>query len=154
MSQCYDNHDQVVIVGAGLAGLFAALKLAPIPTTVISPAPIGNGASSAWAQGGVAAAIDEGDTPEDHARDTIAAGAGLVNEAVARLVAGEAAERIDDLIRYGVPFDKQLDGKLSLSREAAPLTPAHCPRQGRRHGQSHHGGVDQGGSKHAKHLRT
>ena len=68
---------------AGSPGLFCALKLAPRPVTIVTAAPIGEGASSAWAQGGIAAAVAEGDTPEAHARDTIAAGAGLVDEAVA-----------------------------------------------------------------------
>ena len=49
----------ILIIGAGLAGLFTALKLAPIPVTVLSPEKLGAGASSAWAQGGIAAAIGE-----------------------------------------------------------------------------------------------
>ena len=56
------NADGALIVGAGLAGLFCALKLAPRPVTVLSPKPLGFGASSAWAQGGVAAAVGEGDS--------------------------------------------------------------------------------------------
>ena len=63
--------NEVVVVGAGLAGLFTALKLAPLPVTVISAARFGEGASSLWAQGGIAAALAEGDTPEAHAADTI-----------------------------------------------------------------------------------
>jgi len=109
----------IVIVGAGLAGLFTALKLAPLPVTIIAAAQLGEGASSAWAQGGIAAAVGEGDTPEAHARDTIAAGAGIVDEAVARTVAEEAPERIRDLLTYGVPFDRDLEGHFVLSREAA-----------------------------------
>ena len=111
--------DHVVIVGAGLAGLFCALKLAPRPVTVISAASLGEGASSVWAQGGIAAAVGEGDTPEAHARDTIAVGGGIVDEAVAHRLAGEAAERIDDLLSYGVPFDRDLEGRLAVGREAA-----------------------------------
>ncbi|MEM8574439.1 MAG: L-aspartate oxidase [Pseudomonadota bacterium] len=114
--------DGVVVVGAGLAGLFTALKLSPLKVTVISPAPIGEGASSVWAQAGVAAALSEGDTPEDHAADTVRAGAGLVDEAVALLMAGEARARIEDLLRYGVPFDKDLEGKLTFGHEAAHRT--------------------------------
>lgn len=109
----------IVIIGAGLAGLFTALRLAPLPVTVVAAAPLGEGASSVWAQGGVAAAVGEGDTPENHAADTIRAGAGIVDEDVARLVAGEASRRIADLLQYGVPFDRDLEGHFVLSREAA-----------------------------------
>lgn len=109
----------VVIVGAGLAGLFCALKLAPRPVTVISAAPLGQGASTAWAQGGIAAAIADGDSPEAHAADTIAVGAGLVDKTIALGLAREASARIDDLLRYGVPFDRDLEGRLAVGREAA-----------------------------------
>jgi L-aspartate oxidase len=109
----------IVIVGAGLAGLFTALKLAPLPVTVVSVAPFGEGGSSVWAQAGIAAALSEGDSPEAHAADTIRAGAGIVDESVAALLAGEARDRIEDLLRYGVPFDKDLEGRLDLGREAA-----------------------------------
>jgi L-aspartate oxidase len=109
----------IVIVGAGLAGLYTALKLAPLPVTIVAAAPLGEGASSVWAQGGIAAAVGEGDTAEAHAYDTIAAGAGIVDETVARTVAAEAGDRVRDLLRYGVPFDRDLEGHFVLSREAA-----------------------------------
>ena len=109
----------IVIIGAGLAGLFTALKLAPLPVTVIAAAPLGEGASSLWAQGGIAAAVGEGDSPAKHAIDTIAAGDGIVDEKIANLVAGEAPERIRDLLEFGVPFDRDLAGHYVLSKEAA-----------------------------------
>ena len=109
----------ILIVGGGLAGLFCALKLAPRPVTVLATAPIGKGASSAWAQGGIAAAISEGDTAEQHTADTVIAGAGIVDEGVMLAMAREAPERVADLLAYGVPFDKDLEGHLIPSREAA-----------------------------------
>lgn len=109
----------IVIIGGGLAGLFCALKLAPRPVTILAAAPIGRGASSAWAQAGIAAAVAPGDTIDAHVADTIAAGDGIVDEAIVRLMAGEAADRVHDLLDFGVPFDRDLEGKLAVSREAA-----------------------------------
>jgi L-aspartate oxidase len=109
----------ILIIGGGLAGLFTALKLAPIPCTVLTPVTLGQGASSAWAQGGIAAAIGAGDSIESHVADTLAAGAGLCDAAMVRLMASEASGRIFDLLEYGVPFDRDLQGTLIQSREAA-----------------------------------
>lgn len=113
---------RIVIVGAGLGALYAALKLSPHPVLVISPEVLGEGASSAWAQGGVAAAMASSDSPAAHARDTETAGAGIVDPAIARLVTGEAPRRILDLTALGTPFDRSPEGGYVMSREAAHST--------------------------------
>ncbi|WP_347266791.1 L-aspartate oxidase [Paracoccus sp. (in: a-proteobacteria)] len=110
---------RVVIVGAGLGALYAALHLAPRPVLVISPEELGQGASSAWAQGGVAAAMDPADSPAAHAGDTLKAGAGTVDAAIARIVTEEARAHVLDLAGLGTPFDRRADGSYVLSREAA-----------------------------------
>jgi L-aspartate oxidase len=115
--------DAVLIVGAGLAGLFLALKLAPRRAIVLSQAPLGQAASSAWAQGGLAAALAPEDNPALHAQDTVAAGAGLVDPVIARLIADEGPARVMDLIALGVPFDRTSEGKLAQSLEAAHSRP-------------------------------
>ena len=91
------------MVGARHDGLLRKLATC---VTVLAAAPIGEGASSAWAQGGIAAAMAPGDSVEKHVADTIAAGAGIVDEKIARLMAGDAADRVHDLLGYGVPFDR------------------------------------------------
>jgi len=117
------SRDSVLIVGAGLAGLFLALKLAPRRCVVLSQAPLGLASASAWAQGGLAAALAPEDAPELHANDTVAAGAGLVDPVVARLIADEGPARVLDLIALGVPFDRTANGALAQSLEAAHSRP-------------------------------
>ena len=109
----------VLVVGAGLAGLYTALKLSHRPVKLIASAETHKGSSSFWAQGGIAAAIGADDSPDLHTEDTIRAGDGLVDETIAALLAHNAADRLEDLVNFGVPFNKDLNGGLALGREAA-----------------------------------
>lgn len=110
---------RVIIVGAGLGALYAALNLAPHPVLLISPEALGQGASSAWAQGGIAAAMAAADSPAAHAADTVRAGAGTVDAEVAASVTAEGRAHILELTAIGTPFDRDAEGGYVLSREAA-----------------------------------
>ncbi|MCI4661551.1 MAG: L-aspartate oxidase [Neomegalonema sp.] len=110
---------RILIVGAGIGALYAALKLAPRPVLMISPEKLGEGASSAWAQGGVAAAMELPDSAGSHALDTIRAGAGTVDPQIAAMVTEVAREHILALTELGTPFDRTDAGGYVMSREAA-----------------------------------
>lgn len=111
--------DGVLVVGAGLAGLTAALAATPRRALVISPDALSRACSSAWAQGGVAVALGDDDSPGLHADDTVAAGAGLVDPAMARLLAEEGPAAVRRLAELGAPFDRSPDGRFSQGLEAA-----------------------------------
>ena len=111
--------DGVLIVGAGLAGLSAALAAAPRRVLVISDAPLGEGCASAWAQGGMAAALDETDSAAAHAADTLAAGAGLCDPAIVEILTREGPAAVRRLAALGAPFDRRADGGFVQGLEAA-----------------------------------
>jgi L-aspartate oxidase len=111
--------DDVIVVGSGMAGLMCALSLAPLKVTLITKTPRLDGGSSLLAKGGIAAAVGPGDTPEDHARDTLAAGAGLSDPERALQLAIAGEESLNILIEKGIAFDRSLDGTLALAQEAA-----------------------------------
>jgi L-aspartate oxidase len=114
-----ENPPSIIIVGGGLAGVFCALKLAPTPVAIFAPTPIGYSGASFWAQGGIAAAVEQGDTPESHADDTVAAGGGIVERDIALGMAQEARARVEDLAAMGTPFDRSALGDFMPSQEAA-----------------------------------
>ncbi|MEU5982289.1 L-aspartate oxidase [Streptomyces sp. NPDC047434] len=108
----------VVVVGSGVAGLTAALRCtaAGLRTVVVTKARLDDG-STRWAQGGIAAALGEGDTPEQHLEDTLVAGAGLCDEDAVRLLVTEGPDAVRRLIATGADFDKTADGTIALTRE-------------------------------------
>ncbi len=113
------HHEGPVVVGGGLAGLSAALEAAPRKVLIVTPAPLLQACSSAWAQGGVAAALSESDAPALHAADTRAAGAGLVQAEAAALLTGDGRETVEWLASLGAPFDRDEQGAFAVSLEAA-----------------------------------
>ncbi len=115
------RHDGPLIIGAGLAGLSAALEAAKAgaKVLVVTPEPLLNACSSAWAQGGMAAALTGRDSAALHARDTEAAGAGLVEPVAARALTDAGRETVEWLAALGAPFDRDADGGFVVSLEAA-----------------------------------
>lgn len=106
----------VLVVGSGAAGLTAALNLAEThKIAVIAKGGLGEGATS-WAQGGIAAVLEEGDSFEAHVNDTMIAGAGLNDIKVVEHVVGAAPRAIEHLMELGVPFAQEGDA-LHLTRE-------------------------------------
>lgn len=120
MSSDIRNHeDRPVIIGGGIAGLLIALHFAPEPVLLLSRAPLGTEASSAWAQGGLAAAMGDDDDPALHLADTLAAGDGLCDGAIASRILYAAPSAIEALAEFGVRFDRTPRGRLRLGLEAA-----------------------------------
>ena len=114
MQQQYDY----IIIGSGIAGLFAALAAQEHGTVLLLTKGSIHDSNTRYAQGGIAAAVGPGDSPESHLRDTLAAGAGLCNEEAARVLTYEGPQRVAELIQMGVVFD-QLHGETALAREGA-----------------------------------
>ncbi|MFE6039493.1 L-aspartate oxidase [Streptomyces sp. NPDC056452] len=108
----------VVVVGSGVAGLTTALRCAAagLATVVVTKARLDDG-STRWAQGGIAAALGEGDTPEQHLDDTLVAGAGLCDETAVRALVTEGPDAVRRLIETGAHFDTTDTGAIALTRE-------------------------------------
>ncbi|MEE2691175.1 MAG: L-aspartate oxidase [Pseudomonadota bacterium] len=113
--------NDILIIGAGVAGLYTALKLAPRPVIILTARPLGKDGSSPWAQGGMAAAVGADDTAKLHLADTLGAGAGLVDPDAAEILVNGGPAAVADLERFGVRFDRDGTGAFKLGREAA-----HC----------------------------
>jgi L-aspartate oxidase len=109
----------VLVVGAGVAGLSVALGMGPRKVTVVTRGRLGLGGSSPMAQGGVAAAVGADDSPSRHAADTLAVAGGLADPEVVSLLTSEAPQVIARLEELGARFDRQADTGYELSREAA-----------------------------------
>ena len=113
-----------VIVGTGIAGLWTAWRLASEGrgTVVLTKESLADSAS-AWAQGGIAVALGPGDSPSQHAADTLAAGDGLADPEAVRILTSEGPDRIYELLALGARFDRGPDGRLRFGLEAAHTRP-------------------------------
>src|SRR4051812_10652948 len=108
----------VVVVGSGIAGLTVALRLRhQVRKVLVVTKDVLSAGSTQWAQGGIAAALGPGDSPDQHERDTLVAGAGACNPAAVRVLVNEGPEAVRELIALGANFDHSPDGVLSLTRE-------------------------------------
>jgi L-aspartate oxidase len=113
-----------VIVGTGIAGLWTAWRLASegIAAVLVTKETLADSAS-AWAQGGIAVALGPGDSPGQHAADTLAASDGLADPEAVRILTNEGPDRIYELLALGAVFDRGPDGKFGLALEAAHTRP-------------------------------
>ncbi|OYV36045.1 MAG: L-aspartate oxidase [Acidocella sp. 20-61-6] len=109
----------MIIIGGGIAGLMAALAAAPAPVLLLNPSGLGEGAASAWSQGGLAAAIGADDSVDLHIADTLKAGAGLCDETAVAQIIQAGPKLIETLLAYGVRFDRDAAQNLARGLEAA-----------------------------------
>jgi L-aspartate oxidase len=114
-----DVNADFLIVGSGIAGLRAAVELADAGTVIILTKAEPTEGNTGYAQGGIAAAVGDDDSPALHAQDTLAAGADLCDERAVRVLVEDGARDVRDLIAWGAQFDRDAQGRLALAREAA-----------------------------------
>jgi L-aspartate oxidase len=112
----------VIVVGSGIAGLTTALQVRTFGLSVllVTKAKVDEG-STKWAQGGIAAALGDDDSPEAHEKDTLVAGAGLCDTEAVRVLVTEGPDAVRMLIARGAKFDLEASGEMSLTREGGHL---------------------------------
>jgi L-aspartate oxidase len=108
-----------IVIGSGIAGLRAAIELAPVGRVLILTKAEPTESNTGHAQGGIAVALGEDDSPDLHAADTIKAGDGLCDEAAVRVLVEQGPPYVQELVDWGTQFDREADGTLSRGREAA-----------------------------------
>ncbi len=116
------NQFDFVIIGSGIAGLFAALTAREHGSVLVVTKGGIEDTNTLYAQGGIAAALGEGDSAAQHAQDTLKAGAGLSDPEAVRVLTSEGPQRVADLTRMGVAFD-EVHGEIALALEGAHSKP-------------------------------
>uniref|UniRef100_A0A7V2ZJY2 L-aspartate oxidase n=1 Tax=Ignavibacterium album TaxID=591197 RepID=A0A7V2ZJY2_9BACT len=112
----------VLIIGSGIAGLFAALKISDFADVIVVTKKEKAESNTNYAQGGIASVIDQHDSFEKHIEDTLIAGAGLCRRESVEIMVKEGPQRIKDLIEIGTQFTKR-DGEFDLAREGGHSVP-------------------------------
>jgi L-aspartate oxidase len=132
----WERDVDVVVIGSGAAGLAVGLAVRPVRSVLVVTKDVLSAGSTQWAQGGLAGVLHPEDTLEHHVRDTLAAGAGLCDEAVVRQLVEEAPTSIRYLMRLGAAFDPSQGGEVALTREG-----------GHSHDRIVHSGGDRSGAE-------
>ena len=132
----FDPQD-FIIVGSGIAGLRAAIALAPAGRVLILTKADPTESNTGYAQGGIAAAIGGDDSPELHAADTMRAGDGLCDAAAVQILCDEGPGYVRELLDWGARFDRDADGRPALGARSGAQRPPHparrrCDRAGNR----------------------
>jgi L-aspartate oxidase len=112
-------HTRVLVVGSGVAGLFTAWRCADQGPVILMTKRTLRDSNTSWAQGGIAAALGAGDSPELHRRDTLAAGAALCDVNAVDVLVNEGPDRVRELVEAGAQFDLNARGDFKLGKEAA-----------------------------------
>ena len=108
----------VIVVGSGIAGLTAALRLRQrVDRVLLVTKTVLSEGSTLWAQGGIAAALDPADSPEEHLHDTLVAGVGICDVDAVRALVTEGPTRVRELVALGAEFDRDAEGEIKLTRE-------------------------------------
>ena len=138
----WTSRADVIVVGSGVAGLATAIhaRAAGLSVLLVTKAEVNEG-STKWAQGGIAAALADDDSPEEHLTDTLVAGGGLCDEEAVRILVTQGPVVLQHLIELGARFDTEPSGRLSLTREG-----------GHHHDRIAHAGGDATGAEISRAL--